>query len=102
MQLQPEHARRIVDAVDSAFDAQLAFTQELVRHPSLRTHEASAQDLLFDAMRDRGLEMDRWDLDPDELATHPGAGRVAVSYENVGNVVGTYRPEREDGRSLIL
>ncbi|WP_022894594.1 ArgE/DapE family deacylase [Agromyces subbeticus] len=102
MQLQPEHARRIVDAIDTAFDAQLAFTQELVRHPSLRTQEASAQDLLFDAMRDRGLEMDRWDLDPEELATHPGAGRVAVSYENVGNVVGTYRPEREEGRSLIL
>ena len=37
-----DQARRIADAVDAAFDAQLAFTQELVKHPSLRTREGSA------------------------------------------------------------
>lgn len=102
MNLSSEVADKISAAVDAAFDRQIAFTQELVRHPSLRTREASAQDLLFDAMRERGLEMDRWDLDPAELAQHPGAGPVAVSYENVGNVVGTYHPASEEGRSLIL
>jgi len=87
-----EQTRRILDAVDAAFDAQLAFTQELVKHPSLRTCEGSAQDLLHAAMAERGLEMDRWELDPAELATHEGHGPVTVSYENVTNVVGTYRP----------
>ncbi|MFE4543534.1 ArgE/DapE family deacylase [Arthrobacter sp. NPDC056727] len=97
-----EQSRRILDAVDAAFDAQMAFTQDLVRHPSLRTQEGSAQDLLHSAMAQRGLEMDRWELDPGELSTHEGFGPVTVSYEGVTNVVGTYRPAAEEGRSLIL
>jgi acetylornithine deacetylase len=100
--ISDDQARRITDAVDAAFDAQLAFTQELVKHPSLRTREGSAQDLLHAAMAARGLEMDRWQLDPAELAAHPGFGPVTVSYEDVTNVVGTYRPAAERGRSLIL
>ncbi len=97
-----EQSRRILEAVDAAFDAQLAFTQELVKHPSLRTREGSAQDLLHSAMAARGLDMDRWQLDPEELATHPGFGPVTVSYADVTNVVGTYLPATEAGRSLIL
>lgn len=99
----PEDARdRILAAVDAAFDSQLSFTQELVRHPSLRTQESGAQQLLFDAMQQRGLEMDRWELDTEELSAHPGAGAVTVSYDGVANVVGTWQPGVEKGRSLIL
>ncbi|TJY69549.1 ArgE/DapE family deacylase [Arthrobacter sp. CAU 1506] len=97
-----EQSRRILEAVDAAFDEQLSFTQELVKHPSLRTQEGSAQDLLHAAMAERGLDMDRWQLDPEELATHEGFGPVTVSYEDVTNVVGTYLPAAEAGRSLIL
>lgn len=93
---------RILRAVDARFDEQLAFTQELVRHPSLRTEEQSAQDLIYTALEARGLEMDRWELDPAEIAAHPGAGIVDVSYDDVDNVVGTFRPSAEEGRSLIL
>ena len=102
MSLDPNVRDRILAAVDEAFDAQIAFTQELVRHPSLRTREGSAQQLLFEAMEQRGLEMDRWELDPEELSAHPGAGAIAVSYDEVMNVVGTWTPEAEQGRSLIL
>ena len=97
-----EQAQRILDAVDASFDAQLSFTQELVKHPSLRTQEGSAQDLLYEAMAQRGLRMDRWELDPEDLAAHEGFGPVTVSYQNVTNVVGTYTPATESGRSLIL
>ena len=97
-----EQAQRILDAVDASFDAQLSFTQELVKHPSLRTQEGSAQDLLYEAMAQRGLRMDRWELDPEDLAEHEGFGPVTVSYQNVTNVVGTYTPATESGRSLIL
>jgi acetylornithine deacetylase len=100
--ISEEQSQRILSAVDAAFDAQLAFTQELVRHPSLRANEGSAQDLLHTAMEQRGLEMDRWELNPDELSTHEGCGPVTVSYEGMTNVVGTYRPTTEAGRSLIL
>ena len=97
-----EQSQRILDAVDAAFDAQLSFTQELVKHPSLRTKEGSAQELLHAAMAARGLAMDQWELDAGELSTHSGHGAVTVSYENVTNVVGTYQPVTETGRSLIL
>ncbi len=73
MSLDPHIRDRILAAVDEAFDAQIAFTQDLVRHPSLRTREGGAQQLLFEAMEQRGLEMDRWELDPEELSAHPGA-----------------------------
>lgn len=102
MTLDPTIRDRIFDAVDAGFDAQLAFTQELVRHPSLRTEEQSAQDLMFSAMKKRDLEMDRWELSANDISAHPGAGIVDVSYDDVDNVVGTYRPTREAGRSLIL
>ncbi|WP_435108566.1 ArgE/DapE family deacylase [Nocardiopsis synnemataformans] len=102
MNLAPDVVARIEAAVDDAFDAQLAFTRELVRHPSLRTRESSAQDLMHEAMERRGLAMDRWELDPEEISTHPGAGRITVSYEGVENVVGTHTPARGGGRSLIL
>ncbi|MFF2028823.1 ArgE/DapE family deacylase [Arthrobacter sp. NPDC058192] len=102
MPLSPDQRDRILAAVAAGFDDQIAFTQELVRRPSTRTREGTSQDLVFDSLRARGLEMDRWQLDPQELAAHPGAGAVEVSYEGVENVVGTYRPAAETGRSLIL
>jgi acetylornithine deacetylase len=98
-----ETARRaILDAVDAAFDRQLAFTQELIREPSLRGREAGAQDLMERAMAERGLDLDRWQLDPEEIGTHVGAGAVAISYEGMTNLVGSYEPAETLGRSLIL
>lgn len=93
---------RILAAVDSAFDSQIRFTQDLVRFPSLRGCEHTAQDFLHDAMKARGLAMDRWRVDVNEIKDHPGFGPVTVSYENAFNVVGTYRPDNQQGRSLIL
>ncbi|HZZ02707.1 ArgE/DapE family deacylase, partial [Paraburkholderia sp.] len=95
-------AQRILDAVDARFNAQLGFTQDLVRYPSLRGAEHTAQDFLFEAMRSRGLAMDRWRVDIDAIKDHPGFGPVTVSYENAYNVVGSYRPATQTGRSLIL
>lgn len=92
----------ILAAVDAAFDEQIAFTKELTRVPSLRGAEATVQDVVSDAFRARGLAVDRWRLDPAALTGHPGASPVAVSYEDAWNVVGTWRPREEKGRSLIL
>nr|WP_093255241.1 ArgE/DapE family deacylase [Rubrimonas cliftonensis] len=92
----------ILAAVDRNFDAQIAFTQELVRRPSLRGAEAPVQDFVHDAYRARGLAVDRWRVREADIAAHPGFSPVAVSYENAWNVVGTWRPEVERGRSLIL
>ena len=95
-------AAAISDAVDTGFDEQIAFLQELVRRPSIRGQEHLAQDLMFEAMAARGYAMDRWLTNPDDIRHHPGFSPVAVSYENAWNVVGTHRPRGAMGRSLIL
>lgn len=99
--MPPSH-NDILAAVDAGFDDQIAFTQELVRHPSLRGQEHTCQDFLFRAMKDRGYAMDRWAIDVADIADHPGFSPVKVNYDNAINVVGTHRPQQETGRSLIL
>ena len=95
-------ATRIMKAVDAGFDEQVQFTQELVRFPSLRGREHTAQDFMAGAFRERGLTVDRWQIDVDEIRHLPGFSPVSVSYENAFNVVGSHRAESPKGRSLIL
>ena len=98
----PEHTRRILDSVEAGFADQVRFLEELIRFPSLRGQEATAQDFIYKALQARGFTMDRWTLDPRDIEHHPGFSPVAVDYGNAVNVVGSHRPRRESGRSLIL
>ncbi|MFC3229035.1 ArgE/DapE family deacylase [Marinibaculum pumilum] len=100
--LDPGLAAEILQAVEAGFERQLRFTCDLVRHPSLRGQEHTAQDFLFQAMAGRGYAMDRWAIEEDAIRHHPGFSPVTVSYDNAINVVGTHRPKDEAGRSLIL
>ncbi|MDP6377131.1 MAG: ArgE/DapE family deacylase [Pseudomonadales bacterium] len=102
LQLDAGLEARISEAVSHNLDAQIEFTRELVRHPSVRGQEHTAQDFLFREMRKRGLSMDRWQIDVDDLRGHPGFSPVAVDYTNAINVVGAHRPRNESGASLIL
>ena len=95
-------ASEILASVDEAFGAQIAFTQELIRHPSVRGQEHTAQDFIYRSLAERGYAMDRWAIDVAEIERHAGFSPVAVSYENAINVVGTHRPKKEAGRTLIL
>lgn len=95
-------SREILAAVDEAFERQVGFTQDLVRFPSLRGQEHTAQDFLFEAMRARDLAMDRWAIEVSDIENHPGFSPVKVDYSNAINVVGSHRPREEKGRSLIL
>ena len=95
-------ASQIRDAVDRNFDEQIAVTQDLVRCPSTRGREASAQDLMAHAFKDHGYDVDRFKLDPDLLKTHEGHSPIMVSYENAWSVVGSSRPQNPTGRSLIM
>jgi len=95
-------ATKILDAVDRRFDEQLQFTSELVSLPSLRGQEATAQDFMARAFRERELVVDRWKIVVDDIRHLPGFSPVAVSYDNAWNVVGAHRPANPKGRSLIL
>jgi acetylornithine deacetylase len=95
-------ADKIRSAVRNGMEDQIEFTMELVRKPSVRGQEHTAQDFLFKEMKARGYAMDRWAIDVKDIENHPGYSPVTVNYENAINVVGTHRPRDEKGRSLIL
>jgi len=100
--LDPQLTSDILAAVKEGFDDQIDFTCDLVRHPSLRGQEHTAQDFLYDAMAEFGWAMDRWAISVPDIEGHPGFSPVKVNYDNAINVVGTHRPREEKGRSLIL
>jgi acetylornithine deacetylase len=93
---------KILQAVDAGFDEQIDFTRELVRKPSVRGQEATAQDFMAAGFRDHGFDVDRFKLDPALLARQPGYSPVSVSYDNAWSVVGSWRPRAPKGRSLIM
>ncbi|WP_108259370.1 ArgE/DapE family deacylase [Mangrovicoccus ximenensis] len=93
---------KLAAAVDDGFDAQIAFTQELVRRPSQRGAEHAVQDLIFAEMKRRGLAMERFAMDRAALERHPGAGKWSEAHSSAPIVTGIHRPRSETGRSLIL
>ncbi len=102
MPLDPELRDRVIAAVEDGFADQVALTQALVRLPSLRGQEHAVQDVVFRALRDRGYALDRFAMDPDALARHPGGAPVTPAHSDAPIVVGIHRPREERGRSLIL
>ena len=100
--MQDDLKTRLCEAVDAAFDAEVAFLSELTSHPSTRGNEQSAQDFMAEALTARGLSVDRWQIDVSEIQHLPGFSPVLGPYEDAVNVVGTHRPTSREGRSLIL
>lgn len=94
--------KEIMAAVEAGWQNQIAFTQDLVRFPSVRGQEHTAQAFVHDQLAARGYAMDRWAIDVDEIRDHPGFSPVDVPYDNAINVVGTHTPRQTKGRSLVL
>jgi len=92
---------RIMSAVDARFDEQTQFLSELTAHPSTRGNEQCAQDFMAAALGERGFDVDRWQIDVDDIAHLPGFSPVIGKYDDAVNVVGTL-PSTGTGRSLIL
>ncbi|WP_273248908.1 ArgE/DapE family deacylase [Sediminimonas qiaohouensis] len=101
-EMEPEVEHRIRASVDALFDREVAFLSELTAHPSTRGNEQSAQDFMAREMGDRGLSVDRWQIDLDDIRDMPGFSPVIGDYEDAVNVVGTHASRRRTGRSLIL
>lgn len=102
MPLDPALRERILSAVAEGFADQIAFTQELVRFPSTRGQEHAVQDHVFRALKARGYAMDRFAMDREAIAAHPGGAPVTDDHSDAPIVVGIHRPRAETGRSLIL
>ncbi len=93
---------RVLAAVEAGFDEQIGFTRELVRFASLRGQEHTIQDFIFQAMRQRGFAMDRFAMDRQAIAAHPGGAPFSEAHSEAPIIVGIHRPREEAGRSLIL
>ncbi|MCL2428554.1 MAG: ArgE/DapE family deacylase [Alphaproteobacteria bacterium] len=94
--------RRSTDAVDDRFDVQLDTTAAFVAIPSTRGAEGPCQDMIGDLLRQRHYEVDDWHINADDLKHLRGYGPIEHDFSRARTVVGTYRPSREVGRSLIL
>ncbi len=94
--------RRIIDAVDAGFSAQLATTSDFVSIPSTRGAEGPCQDMIGDLLRQRGYEVDDWHINIEDLKGLRGYGPIYHDFSCARTVVGTYRPGNNAGKSLIL
>lgn len=102
LDLEPALVEAIAEAVAAGFDAQIAHTKALVGFASTRGQEHAIQDFVFREMRARGLDVDRFAMDPAALAAHPGGASVSQDHSTAPILVGIHRPHAETGRSLIL
>ena len=89
--LEPGLAREIRDAVASGFSDQIQFPEVMMRYPSLRGQEQTAQACFYDALASRDYARDRWAIDVAEIEDHPGFSPVKVDYSNAINVAGTHK-----------
>ena len=102
MTLDGDLQARILDEVERGFGEQVDFLAELVKFPTLRGAEQTAQDFLAGELRARGYAVDRWKVDVEDIQHLRGFSPVSTSYENAFNVVGTHRAQSPQGKSLIL
>jgi len=79
----------------------IAFLQRLVQAPSTQGNEAEAQALVARKLHEMGLEVDRWELDGEELKKHPYFCSSRPDFNGCPNVVGIWRGTG-GGRSIIL
>lgn len=99
----PADARECIEeAVEVAFEKQIVTTIAFSAIPSTRGQEGPCQDMFADLLRQRGYEVDDWVINQDDLKALPGYGPVETDFSRARTVVGTYRPAKETGRSLIL
>jgi acetylornithine deacetylase len=101
--LAPVSERDILDTVAAQRSEAVALLQELVAHPSLLGHEASAQGLMKRQFGRLGLRVHEFAIDEARIRSHPGYSPSIVSYEGRPNVVGVHQPRGVvRGKSLIL
>ena len=79
-------ADKILSAVDANFDKQTTFLSELVSHPSTRGQEQAAQGFMAKALLARGMLVDRWQINLDDIRHLPGFSPVIGSYDDAVNV----------------
>ncbi|AYG63912.1 ArgE/DapE family deacylase (plasmid) [Rhizobium jaguaris] len=100
--LDSARVHKILQAVEERFDRQVAFLTKIVQSPSLRGKEAGVQNIVADALSERGYEVHRFGIDEALISVDPAFSPMNIQLKDTGIVVGTREPKREGGRSLAL
>src|SRR5699024_10598875 len=79
----------------------IKFLQKIVQEPSTTGNELGAQTLMADRLKEKGLDVDVWTPDYDELMKSEFFNPLRENYEGSPNVVGVLKG-KENGRSVIL
>lgn len=87
-------------AIASRRELVITLIQEMVRRPSM-VSEAEVQAYIQEFWRQRGVKTDLWELDIDELRSHPAFVPVEYDYRGRPNQV-VYFKGQGDGHSLAL
>lgn len=79
----------------------IEFLKKIIQEPTVTKQEHGAQMLVADRLRGKGLEVDIWEPDYDELVKSEYFNSLRDNYEGSPNVVGMLRG-KGGGKSLIL
>lgn len=79
----------------------IAFLQKLVQEPSTTGNELKAQTLMANRLQEKGLDVDVWMPDYNELIKSKFFNPLRDNYDDSPNVVGVLKGT-ENGRSVIL
>jgi len=96
-----EFVRSISQAVDARREQVVALLLRLVSTPSVTGSESEVQDLVERELRARGLDIDRWEAQPEEIEPYAEHVGYQDRYEGRPNLIGRW-PGRGGGRSLLL
>jgi len=80
--LSETERKRILAAVDAAFESQVGFLSDLVRCASLREQESEVQQLVEATLLERGYEVQRQMIDQALIGGHPAFSPATVRYQN--------------------
>lgn len=95
--------KKVLNKIDSQWDEQISFLQEISRYPSTFGNEAPVQEFIKSKFEKMKLETDIFDVDLQKINNHPSFSPVNWTYENRPNVVGRLNSGTPKiGKSLIL
>lgn len=100
-EIDPRLARSLREAVEARREDLVALLLRLVGTPSVTGDEGPVQDLIEQEFRARGLEIDRWEARPEEIAPYIEHVGEQARYEGRPNLVARW-PGSGGGRSLLL
>ena len=93
--------KKIKESIGVKKNEYIRFLQKVIQEPSTSGNELGAQTIVAERLKAKGLEVDVWIPEYDELLKSKYFNPRRDNYENSPNVVGVLKG-KEDGRSLIL